>query len=91
MIDSFLNSPTVNLLEKTLSFTEQRHNLILQNIANADTPGYIQQDVSVAQFQKTLADALEKQSTDASATFDPDDTSTISFTGDSVHLKPQDS
>ena len=89
MIDSFLNSPTTALLERTLNFTEQRHKLILQNIANATTPGYIQQDASPAEFQKSLADALQRQAAGANASFDPEDTSTISFAGQSVQLKPQ--
>ena len=43
MIESLVSSPTIDLLERSLSFTEQRHQVILANIANVSTPGYVQQ------------------------------------------------
>ena len=31
---------TVSVLEKVMDFRSQRHNVILSNIVNADTPGF---------------------------------------------------
>ena len=42
MIDTFLADPTIRMLEQTMSFTEQRHNVLLEDIANASTPGFVQ-------------------------------------------------
>lgn len=46
-------------LEHAMRFAEMRHRLILSNVANADTPGYLRQDGDLARFQRVLADALE--------------------------------
>jgi flagellar basal-body rod protein FlgB len=42
-----------------LSFSEARHELLVGNIANLDTPGYQSRDYSVEAFQQHLADAIE--------------------------------
>jgi flagellar basal-body rod protein FlgB len=46
-------------LQKLASFAAQRHTVIAGNIANISTPGYLQQDVSVRDFQRTLAQAVD--------------------------------
>lgn len=79
MINSLLSSPTTAMLERTLNFTEQRHQMILANIANVDTPGYRQQDVSVSEFRKSLASALERQHSANNTHTTPEDTDTVSF------------
>lgn len=88
MLENLFSSPTIGALERTLNFTEQRHRLILENLANVSTPGYVQQDVSVAEFQKSLADALDKTRQGFNVPLQPDDTTTIGFDGTSVSLKP---
>ena len=92
MIDSMLSSPTTAMLERTLSFTEQRHQVILANIANVDTPGYRQQNVSVSEFRQSLASALERQHATNDSLTTPEDTDTVSFLGNGssvVRLKPR--
>jgi flagellar basal-body rod protein FlgB len=51
------------LLEQELSFTDARQQVIADNIANADTPGYQQKDLSVDAFQTMLREKVEKQET----------------------------
>jgi len=46
------------VLEQVLNFTQARHNVIAGNIANIDTPGYRARDLSPAQFQAQLKDAV---------------------------------
>ncbi|NUN49076.1 MAG: flagellar basal body rod protein FlgB [Candidatus Brocadiae bacterium] len=41
-------------LESALRFAWQRHEVILNNIANVSTPGYRAQDLPVREFQATL-------------------------------------
>lgn len=41
-------------LERAISFAGARHRLILDNIANADTPGYRRKDLDVGAFRESL-------------------------------------
>ncbi|MGK5090614.1 flagellar basal body rod protein FlgB [Deltaproteobacteria bacterium TL4] len=55
MSDLF-RSKTMTLLEKTLNFRTSRHDLLVSNIANKDTPGFQAQDLV---FEKSLKQALK--------------------------------
>lgn len=79
MIDALISSPTVRMLEQALSFTEQRHNVLLENIANVSTPGYVQKDVSVAGFQQALRQAVEAKRASANDLYEPQSTPEIQF------------
>ena len=58
-IDRMLNQGSSPLLEQVVNFTSQRHRLLTENIANVDTPGYRQKDLSLGRFQKMLVQRLE--------------------------------
>jgi flagellar basal-body rod protein FlgB len=90
MIDSLISSPTIRMLEQTLDFTEQRHNVILEDIANVSTPGFVQKDVSVAAFQKSLQDAVARNGASNNDAYDPESNEEISFTPgtSTVRVKP---
>ena len=45
MANKALFGGTVSILEKVLDFRSQRHNVILSNIVNADTPGFKSFDI----------------------------------------------
>ncbi len=81
------------MLEQTLSFTEQRHNLLLDNIANVSTPGYVQKDVPVESFQATLRQAVEERRASVNDTYDPQSSNQITFDSRSSNLTlhPQES
>ncbi|HZP64504.1 MAG TPA: flagellar biosynthesis protein FlgB [Terriglobales bacterium] len=40
-----ISTPMMNLLEKFLDVTTQRHKLVVSNMANIDTPGYQTKDI----------------------------------------------
>jgi len=40
-----VSTPIMNLLEKALDVTSQRHKLVVANMANVDTPGYHTKDL----------------------------------------------
>jgi flagellar basal-body rod protein FlgB len=61
-----VNRGTPPLLEKALAFTEARHRVLTENIANADTPGYRTKHLDVAGFQDALKKALERRTEDPS-------------------------
>jgi flagellar basal-body rod protein FlgB len=71
-IDGLLDQGPNPVLEQMLQFTESRQKLIAGNIANVDTPGYRQKDLSVEKFQQMLRERITRQdsSPPGSARFD---------------------
>lgn len=61
MISSMFDSSTVPVLEQVVNFTQARHGVLAGNIANIDTPGYKTRDISPAQFQEKLSEAVERR------------------------------
>ena len=59
MFTSFLNTSTVPVLEQVVNFTQARHGILAGNIANIDTPGYKTRDLSPAEFEERLKEAIE--------------------------------
>lgn len=49
------------VLAEVMSFAAQRQRLLAHNIANIDTPDFVPLDVSVADFQANLRDAVKKR------------------------------
>ncbi len=60
-IERLLNDGNAPLLEQVVKFTAQRHNLIAENIANVDTPGYRQKDLSLGRFQQMLRERVDRR------------------------------
>ncbi len=57
----------IQLLQRTAIFGEKRHNVLVGNVANIDTPTYKTRDLDVAGFQQALQSAIQarhSQSTD---------------------------
>ena len=48
-------------IEGAMRFSSIRHRLLLENIANADTPGYRRKDLDVGAFRRSMTDAIESQ------------------------------
>jgi len=92
MIDSLISSPTTQMLEQTLDFTEQRHNVLLEDIANVSTPGYVQRDVSVDAFQQSLQAAIAKTQGSNNDDYEPESNDAADFVPGSslVQVKPQE-
>src|ERR1700683_3093197 len=59
IIDSMFGRGAVPVLEQVLQFTSARQRLLQEDVANIDTPGYRQKDLSLSRFQKTLAGELD--------------------------------
>jgi flagellar basal-body rod protein FlgB len=49
----------IPVLEKIISFTEARHQVIANNIANVDTPNYRRRDLPISEFQHALSKSIE--------------------------------
>jgi len=54
-----VNRGTTPALEKLLAFTQARHQVVTENIANIDTPGYQARHLDGKAFQETLRKALD--------------------------------
>ncbi|MBU6413845.1 MAG: hypothetical protein KGS45_10240 [Planctomycetes bacterium] len=67
MISELTNSGAIPALELTMRFAGQRQRLIANNIANIDTPDYVPLDASPREFQRLLADAIEKRDAGSAA------------------------
>ncbi|MCC6681693.1 MAG: flagellar basal body rod protein FlgB [Phycisphaeraceae bacterium] len=61
MIDGLFNSGSMPVLEKLLAFTDARHKLLTENIANLNTPNYLPADMDPRKFQAALRKAIEQR------------------------------
>jgi len=60
LFDQLINRGTLPALEKMLAFTEARHRVITENVANADTPGYAAKQLDAKAFQHALRAAIDE-------------------------------
>lgn len=67
-MSGIFNSKIMKLMQKTLDFRTQRHDLLASNIANKDTPGYKAEDLV---FEKSLKKALHADMPGPMQTRDP--------------------
>lgn len=60
-IKGMLDGGALPVLERFTQFTGKRHKVLTNNIANLSTPFFKPGDLSVTNFQATLADAIDKR------------------------------
>ena len=70
VLDRLFNQGPLPVLEQELSFTDARQQVIADNIANVDTPGYQQKDLSVDAFQSMLREKVAQQESAPAGTVD---------------------
>jgi flagellar basal-body rod protein FlgB len=61
MFTGMFESTTIPVLQEVVGFTQARHNVLAGNIANLEVPGYKTKDLSVADFQARLQEAIEER------------------------------
>lgn len=94
LIDGLTNAGAMPSLELTMRFAAQRQRLVAHNIANMDTPGFVHKDVSTADFQKTLADAIDARRAKTGGRFgelDWETTSELKKGANGLEIKPDTS
>ncbi|HRX85723.1 MAG TPA: flagellar basal body rod protein FlgB [Phycisphaerae bacterium] len=69
MFENLLNRGATPALTAAWSFTQARHKVIAENVANMSTPGYKAKRLDLGEFQSTLAAALERRGNDPNAPF----------------------
>jgi flagellar basal-body rod protein FlgB len=52
--------PLLDVLRARMSWLNQRQGVLAQNVANADTPGYVAQDIKPLDFAKVLQNATSQ-------------------------------
>ena len=61
LIDSLLNRGSMPVLERVMSFTEARQQVLANNVSNLDTVGYKMQDLPEAEFSAALREAVDRR------------------------------
>ncbi len=69
-----VQSGPIPALDRMLAFTEARHRVLTDNIANIDTPGYTTRRLDPALFQRSLRAALDERRESGSAGLHLEDT-----------------
>ncbi len=54
--------PVLGLLTQSMNFHNQRQRVIAENVANANTPGYVAQDLDEGEFQRDLREQMQARS-----------------------------
>lgn len=60
-LEGLLERGAVPVLQKAMSFSQQRHKILVNNVSNFDTIGYKVKDLPVAKFHRALRDAVERR------------------------------
>ena len=69
LFESLLSRGATPALMATLSYTETRHKVIAENVANIETPGYKARQLDARAFQQALGEAFDRQARDPSKPF----------------------
>jgi flagellar basal-body rod protein FlgB len=72
-LERLMNQTNGPLVERVLEFAQARHKLIAENMANIDTPGYRQKDLSPTKFFEMLRDRAEQRRASAPGSTSYDD------------------
>lgn len=59
-ISNLLGSPATDAAAQVISFTTARQEVIANNVANIDTPGYRMRDLDVGSFNQALSRAMRR-------------------------------
>jgi flagellar basal-body rod protein FlgB len=70
LLNRLLDGTNAPLLEQVVRFAAARHKLIVENIANVDTPGYRHKDLSIEHFQDLLRERVEERRRGGRVRFD---------------------
>lgn len=57
---SFGDLPLINILQRKMSWLNDRQSVLSRNIANASTPGYVPNDLNTKEFGSAVAGAMRE-------------------------------
>lgn len=91
MIKGLFDKGALPALERTVQFTEQRHRVLADNVANLSNPYYKAKDLDPASFQASLRSAIEERRdspTPSTGKLRTSDTDQVNFSRDGLDVKP---
>ncbi len=91
MIKGMFDKGALPTLERVVQFTEQRHRVLADNVANLSNPYYKARDLDPASFQDTLRDAIDERrssATPSSGSLRLSDTDQVRFEQQGMETKP---
>jgi len=92
MITGLFNSGAMPALERVVQFTQARHQVLADNIANLSTPYFKPKDLDPQSFQTALREAIDHRRSGAnptSAPLEPADTRELRFQSGRLEVHPQ--
>lgn len=63
MIGTMFEGGALQTIERTMQFTSARHRMLLNNIANMDTPYFKPRDINPGSFSEAMREAVEDRRT----------------------------
>ncbi|MCP4590413.1 MAG: flagellar basal body rod protein FlgB [bacterium] len=67
--ENLLNRGSTPALVTSMAYTQARHKVIAENIANLNTPGYKAKQLDTQAFQRALGEAFDRRAKDSSQPF----------------------
>lgn len=92
MIQGMFDSGALPVLHRLVQFTEERHKVLTNNVANLSTPYFKPGDLDAKSFQTALGRAIDKRRAAAHANDGPlalRDTRQLMFRPDRLEVRPQ--
>ncbi len=80
--------PAIDATTRTMTFLEERHRIIANNIANAGTPYYKARRAPLAEFQKALSRAVEAHKKSPGSPLDIRPTRHIRYGREGLRITP---
>ena len=65
-----VNRDPLAALEKLMAYTEARHRVLAENVANIDNPHYRTKHLDTKAFQRSLREALDRRKATGASTFE---------------------
>lgn len=94
MIKGMFDNGGLPVLERMVQFTERRHRVLTNNVANLSNPYFKPADLDPASFQETLREAVDSRrarngGNTTSGPFQPRDSRQVEFRPDGMTVDPR--
>lgn len=76
-LDRLISSPMSKAAELSARFSEARHQVLAENLANINTPGYQTRRLDVSAFQRALQEAVDQADASGARTLNLRDTAQL--------------
>ncbi len=90
MIQGLFDNGSLPALERLVQFTEQRHKVLVNNVANLSSPYFKARDLDPRAFQQALAEAVDRRrgTPSGAGELELSDTDQLSFHADGIDVRP---